>query len=310
MNRILFYTEAYKYLARGIQRLCKDWDLGQVERQIFPDRETYHRILTPVYGAEVAIVGGTHTDADFLEIVELALTLRQLGVHRLKLIIPYYGYSTMERAVKQGEVVKARTRALLLSALPAGGSLEVILLDLHADGITHYFQPHVRATHVYAKPLLLEAMLKAVGSTDFILGSTDAGRAKWVESLARDLGVQPAFVYKERSNGSDTRITGINADVAGRTVVLYDDMIRTGGTLMKAAEAYRKHGATRVMAFATHLVMPGVAELAIHRSGLFDKLCGTDSHPRSQELAIYASGWLRILPTAPLFAPYLNQSLS
>ena len=90
-----------------------------------------------------------------------------------------------------------------------------------------------------------------------MLASTDAGRAKWVESLAKDLQVDAAFVYKRRTSGSETEITGVSANVAGQRVVIYDDMIRTGGSLLNAAQVYRDAGAVAIDAIATHGVFPG-----------------------------------------------------
>ena len=112
------------------------------------------------------------------------------GARRLDLVIPYYGYATMKRAVKRGEVVTAKTRARLFSAIPAAAiGNRVWLLDLHAEGIPHYFEGHMVACHVYAKDALLPVMRK-LGGNDMVLASTDAGRAKRVQSLANELGCE------------------------------------------------------------------------------------------------------------------------
>jgi ribose-phosphate pyrophosphokinase len=201
-------------------------------------------------------------------------------------VMPYFGYSTMERAVKTGEVVVAKTRARLLSAVPApDAGTHVFLFDLHTDGIEFYFDDRVLTRHVYGAPLITKKIREHMGETPFVLGACDAGRAKWVQSLARDLGVEPAFVYKRRDDTSGgMSVTGINADVKGREVVVYDDMIRTGSSLVQAARAYLAAGATKVHAIASHLVLPGDAADKLLASGVFASILGTDSHPGSQKL--------------------------
>jgi ribose-phosphate pyrophosphokinase len=196
-------------------------------------------------------------------------------------VIPYYGYSTMERAVLEGEVVGAKTRAQLLSSIPrahAGNS--AVLLDLHADGIAYYFGDAITARHITAKPVLIPKMQEL--GQDLVIAATDAGRAKWVERLANELGAPPAFCYKRRLSGSRTIVTGINADVAGKTVALYDDMVRTGGSLLQAARAYRDAGAARVVAFTTHFLPTPEAVAKLRAAGAIDRIVCTDSHPRAQ----------------------------
>lgn len=276
---------------------------GQVERRFFPDGERYQRVLTEVEGRRCVVVGTLHDDAATLMLFDLACALVQSGALRLDLVVPYYGYSTMERAVKPGEVVTAKTRARLLSAIPpASYGNRVLLLDLHAEGIPHYFEGGLTATHIYAKTVLADAM-RAVGGEDFVLASTDAGRAKWVESIANDLHVDAALILKRRLSGQETRVQAVNANVQGRRVVIYDDMIRTGGSLIGAAEAYREAGAVSLAAVCTHGVFPLDAWQRLQACGLFDTIVATDSHPQARRLA--AQG-LVVVPTMPLFAPHLR----
>jgi ribose-phosphate pyrophosphokinase len=126
--------------------------------------------------------------------------------------------------------------------------------------------------------------IRRVGGDDFVLGATDAGRAKWVESLANDLGVEGAFIFKQRLDDGTTRVAALNAEVRGRKVVIYDDMIRTGGSLIGAAKAYFDVGASSIAAVATHGVLPGEALRRLKESGLFTHIVCTDSHPRAVEL--------------------------
>jgi ribose-phosphate pyrophosphokinase len=285
-RRLLFTIPSYAYLESSFLA-AGDFEQGGTERKNFPDGERYLRILPDLYGRDVVLLGGTPADSDWLDVFDLACGIARGGARSLSIVMPYFGYSTMERAVKPGEVVVAKARARLLSAIPAPeGGTHVLLFDLHTDGIEFYLDDRVLSRHVYGAPIITAKIRERMGQTPFVLGACDAGRAKWVQSLARDLHVEPAFVYKRRdATSGGTAVTGINADVKGREVVVYDDMIRTGSSLVQAGRAYLAAGATRVHAIASHLVLPGDAIEKIRATGVFASILGTDSHPGSQRLS-------------------------
>jgi ribose-phosphate pyrophosphokinase len=219
--------------------------------------------------------------------------------------IPFFGHGTMERVIEHGEVVTAKTRACLLSSIPqASLGNRVVLLDLHSGGIPHYFEGALRPDHITALPIVVD-VVKSLKLKDFVMACTDAGRAKWVQNLANDLGVSASFVFKKRVSGSKTEVIAMNADVKGRPVVIYDDMIRSGSSLIKAAKAYKSAGAAEIIAIATHGVLPGGALQDIRASGLFREVIVTDSHPRARQLA---DGFLKVMPVAGLLAGHLTSS--
>ncbi|MGB3465037.1 MAG: ribose-phosphate pyrophosphokinase-like domain-containing protein, partial [Cyclobacteriaceae bacterium] len=132
---ILFHTTNYKYLARKVAALA-DVKKGKVEVREFSDGERYQRIISEIEGRNVALIGGTITDEDTLELYDLASALVSYGCNSLKIFVPYYGYSTMERAVKHREIVTAKTRARLLSSIPRSvKGNRIYLFDLHSEGI-------------------------------------------------------------------------------------------------------------------------------------------------------------------------------
>ncbi len=281
-----------------------EFEEGKVEVNVFPDGERYQRVLAEVDNRDVILVGGTISDSSTLELYDLATALVQQGARSLTLIIPFFGYSTMERAVKQGEVITAKTRARLLSSIPkACFGNQVVLLDLHSEGLPHYFEGGIRSVHLYAKKLVTDAA-RRVGGENFVLASTDSGRAKWVESLANDMGVDAAFVFKRRLSGDTTEVTSINADVSGRNVVIYDDMIRTGGSLIKAAAAYKDAGANEISVVTTHGLFIGNAFQKIKDSGLFRWVCSTDSHPQATQIQ---DNCYILLPVHNVFLEHLSE---
>ncbi|WP_428263372.1 ribose-phosphate diphosphokinase [Haliangium sp.] len=298
---LLYATHAYRYL---YDELCahQAFEPGQIEHKHFPDGERYQRILTPCDDRDVVLLGGTISDLDTLELYDLACALVYYGARRLSLVIPYFGYATMERAVRPGEVVKAKIRARLLSSIPtAAMGNRVFLFDLHVSGITHYFEHETHPLHLYGKPIIAR-LARELGGDDFVLACTDAGRAKWVSSLANDLGVDAAFAYKRRLDGARTQVAGVSAHVAHKRVVIYDDMIRTGSSLLGAAQAYRDAGAVDVIALCTHGVFPGDALERLRQCGLLSQVACTNSHPRALALA---GDFLRVESIAPLLGERL-----
>jgi ribose-phosphate pyrophosphokinase len=299
---LIFSISGYDYMADGLVRACAS-ERGVLERSNFPDGEHYLRVASNVLDRHVVAIGGTISDAATLELYDLACALVENGAETLTLIVPWYGGATMDRASKSGESVTAKNRARIFSSIPpAKNGNQILLLDLHTEGIPHYFEGSIHPVHVYAKPIV-EQLARELGGASFILGSTDAGRAKWVESLANSLGVPAAFVYKRRLGPAETAVTAVSTKLHGETVVIYDDMIRTGGSLMNAARAYREAGAGRLIAIATHGVFPNDAFEAIQSSGLFDSVACTDSHPNA--LALRERG-LIVRPVAELFCRYLR----
>ncbi len=363
---ILFATSSYGYLQAAMLR-SRRFTAGELARGIakdgspiledkaFPDGERYHRIMTDVTDREVVLLGGTIDDRETMELLDVGQALVEQGALSLKLVVPYYSYSTMERPVNPGEVVKAKTRARLISAIPrASFGNKIYLVDLHTEGLPYYFENGLVAKHVYARDLIIGAVAdlarqwqeqsgKALRATtrtatkkvkpetvklracpapsldqmlgggngaslvDFTLGSTDAGRAKWVESYCCDMvrkgiPVHPAFIIKRRVSGEETEVADISADVAGKFVVIYDDMIRTGGSAISAARAYLHKGALAVALVSTHGVLPGDSKKRLQDSGCFYRVMVTDTHPNAVALQ---DDFLQVVTIAEL----LNESL-
>jgi ribose-phosphate pyrophosphokinase len=299
----LFGTRAYRYMRNAVAREGQ-YHIGEIEVKEFPDGERYQRIVTPVDGMDVVIIGGTISDTDTLEIYDAACAMAKYGARSLTLVVPYYGYSTMERAVRPGEVVTAKTRARLLSSIPmsAEGN-RMVFIDLHSEGLPHFFEGEARPYHLYARPVILDVIRRLAGG-DFVIACTDAGRAKWVESLANDLGVTASFVFKRRLSGSQTEISAVSAQVVDKHVIIYDDMIRTGGSMLQAAHAYQDAGAREVSAVATHGLFPGDSLERLESSGLFRDLVVTDTHPRARELT---GRFLEVASVAHLVARHIEE---
>lgn len=300
---VLFSTAPYAYLA---QRLLAEsgerLEAGRLTVRDFPDGEHYHRIDSEVRGRHVWVLGGTIDDTATLELFDIAQGCVQCGAFSLTIIIPYFGYSTMERGTRPGEIVKAKNRALLFSSIPRTPlGNRIVLFDLHAEGIPYYFDSDVQPLHIYCSSLVQEAALALAGK-DFVLASTDAGRAKWIESMANEMGVSGAFIYKRRHSSTETEVLAINAPVEGQHVVIYDDMIRTGGSMLQAARAYLHEGATTISFVTTHGLFTNNALERIADSGLVQRVVSLDTHPNAVKLR---HPLLEVRSVAPLLLAHL-----
>jgi len=302
--KLVFSTAGYDYFADELVA-AGQFARGRVERSVFPDGEHYLRVATDVLDRDAVVVGGTISDAATLELYDLACAVVENGATTLSLIVPWYGYATMDRASKPGEAVTAKNRARIFSSIPAAKlGNQILLLDLHNEGIPHYFEGSLHPVHVSAKPIV-EELARELGGERFVIGSTDAGRAKWVATIAYDLGVAAAFVYKKRLSPTSTAVSAVTMSFSGQTVVVYDDMIRSGTSILNAARAYRDAGAGAIVAIATHGVFPGDALARLVDSGLFVRIACTDSHVNARRLA---SDKLLVKSVAPLFIPFLRRT--
>lgn len=302
MKKLLFHTTDYGYLAEKMMA-CGNFEQGEVEVKFFSDEERYQRIITPVEGRNVVIVGGTTSDQATLELFDLASSVVSCGANSLNLVVPYYGYSTMERSVLPGEVVTAKTRARLLSSIPRSNKgNKIYLFDLHTEGIPHYFEGHLFPVHIYCKDIIIEAANDYAGN-DFVMASTDAGRAKWVESLANDAGVAAAFILKRRIKDDQTEVSAVNADVEGKKVVIYDDMIRSGGSIINAAKTYKEAGASEIYVITTHGLFINDGLQKLKNSGLIKKVICTDTH---QNATTITDDFLEVRSIASLICRHIH----
>lgn len=292
---IIFSTKPYEYMVDRMIDHTDKFKKGSLTRKTFPDGEKFKEISTGVRDRDVVLVGATITDSDTMELYDLACGIVEYGARSLTIVIPFYGYATMERARPfTREIVTAKTRAKLLSSIPkAYMGTRFVLFDLHTDTICNYFENVTGIVHVYGDPFVQYAYqdLSKDVSGDIVLASTDAGGAKRVERLAKGIGCESAFLSKRRVDGQTTQITNINADVVGKHVLIQDDMIRSGSSLYEAADAYKQAGAISVSAVITHGVFTEAYDYEITNlpddtrkrcKGKIDRLYLTDSHLRAK----------------------------
>lgn len=285
---IVMSTKASQYFAELIAN-CLSAKILPTERISFGGVENYCRAeitnFSDLFGQDIILVGSTHSDTEVNEMYRMGCAISGYGARRIIFCIPFFGYSTMERAVKPGEVVTAKVIARQFSSIPqAPMGNTFLLLDLHIGGIVHYFEGDCKRFELYAEsqltPAITDLIQNKLQSNNVIMASADLGRAKWVETFAHIFNTDIAFIQKGR-DGKKTKVKKVIGDVKDKDVIIYDDMTRSAGTLIKAATAYLSDGAKSVSVILSHLALNNeTISYKLFKSPI-KYIIATNSHPAS-----------------------------
>ncbi|MGQ8365651.1 ribose-phosphate pyrophosphokinase [Glaciecola sp. 1036] len=252
--------------------------LGNASVGRFSDGEISVEIHENVRGSDVFIIQSTcaPTNDNLMELIVMIDAFRRASAGRITAVIPYFGYARQDRRVRSARVpITARVVADFLSSV---GVDRVLTVDLHAEQIQGFFD--VPVDNAFGTPILLDDMFKR-DFTDPVVVSPDIGgvvRARATAKLLNDSDL--AIIDKRRPKANVAQVMNIIGDVKDRDCIIVDDMIDTGGTLAKAAEALKQHGAKRVYAYATHAIFSGNAAKNLEES-VIDEIIVTDSIPFS-----------------------------
>lgn len=270
-------------------------------RKLFADGENYHAFPEDIARKTLIIIASTHTEDSHQELMDLIQGGRYYNAASVNVVIPYLGYSTMERA-KQGffEIPKGVTRTRqIFRARPDF----VAFVDLHSEAVLHAHGGEISTQHIWTGDLVVEH-LKKLDLGEFVLVSPDYGFSKQVAKLAILLNCSHTAADKDRYDTDKTIVSQVSSVVKGKTAVICDDMIRTGGSIIQTAERCMDAGATGIVVLATHLVMAGDA-----RKRFLDKsitnVIGSDSYPGR-----VSDDLLKVYSLAPLLAKILKSYLT
>ena len=280
-NLMIFSTESSLYFAKLIaQRL--GIEVNEIERKDFGGVEKYYRIgienRDDLFGKTVIFVGSTYDDDQINELYRVGCALSGYGTKRRIFVIPFLGYSTMERAKKAGEVITAKIIARQLSSIPNSGMGNVFLMmDLHVSGLVHYFEGDCLRCELYAEKSLVEG-IKALNLDKFMFASADMGRPAWVSSFAKTFKTSFALIDKDREF-EKTKVMAVIGDVRNKNVIIYDDMTRSAGSIIKAAIAYKEYGAKKVYTALSHFALNKSGIIRELLASPIQKIITTNSHP-------------------------------
>lgn len=263
------------------KRVCKYLEIepGQAALEVFPDGETFVKLEDDVRGRDCFVIQSTcpPVNDNLMELLIFVDCLRRASANRITVVMPYFGYARQDRKTEGRTPITAK---LLANLITAAGAHRVIAMDLHADQIQGFFD--IPVDHLTAFPVIAKHFLDLKFENTSIV-SPDVGHLKTSNKFANILGGEIAVIDKRRRSGDSVDMTQIIGDVEGRTVLLFDDMITTGGTLVSAAKLVRDHGAKAVCAGATHGIFARDCASRLADVG-FDHICVTDTVPICDEV--------------------------
>ena len=262
----------------------------------FSDGEFQPSFEETVRGQDVFIVQSTMPPTENLfELLLMIDAAKRASARKIIAVMPYFGFARQDRKDKPRVAIGAK---LVANMLAAAGVNRIMTMDLHADQIQGFFE--VPVDHLFASTLFFNEM-KALDNGNLIMAAPDAGGAKRANAYAKKLDTGLAICHKHRKKANEVAEMTVIGDVAGKDVILVDDMCDTAGTLTKAADLFIEKGAKSVRAFCTHAVLSGPAYERINNSKLTE-LIVTDTIPLTQH-----SDKIRVVTVAPLFADVINR---
>ena len=276
-------------------------NLVPVRTQKCSDGEFTVNIEETVRGKEVIIVQSTFPPSDnLLELLMLIDAAKRASAKRITVVAPFYPYARQDKKGRGREPISAR---LMADLFKAAGADRIMSVDLHAAQIQGFFDGPV--DHLFAMPVLLKHFQEKLDAETLTVVSPDMGRVRVADIWSDKLGAPLAIIHKRRDPAvhNDVSVHEIVGDVDGRVCLLVDDMIDTGRTIVKAAEALKNSGATSVIVAATHAVFSDPASTVL-QSDVIDEVVVTDTLPLASE-----KHWdrLTVLPIAPLLARAIRE---
>lgn len=231
--------------------------LGQARTVVFPDGEIIVKLDEDVRGRDVFVLLSTSrpVNDNLMELLIFIDCLKRASAARVTVVVPYFGYARQDRK-DEGRV--PITAKLVANLITAAGADRVLSIDLHAAQIQGFFD--IPVDHLSASPVFVDYFRRNNGNLpNLCLVSPDVGNLKVAEGMQYLLGGDIAFINKRRLSGSEVTTGMLVGDVRGKTVLMFDDMISTAGTVCEAAKVVHAAGAREIIAAATHAVLVGPA---------------------------------------------------
>ena len=239
----------------------------------FSDGEIYVEINENIRGNSVFVIQSTSNPANdnLMELLLCIDALRRSSAKNITAVIPYYGYARQDRKVVPRTSISAKVVANLITN---AGASRVVTVDLHAGQIQGFFDMPV--DNLFTTPLFARYIKRKLKNKKLICVSPDVGGVQRTRGLATKIKADLAIIDKRRPKPGKSQVMNIIGDVKGKTCIIVDDIIDSGGTIINAVDALKKNGATEVYVFITHAVLSGDAVNKIKKSKI-KKLIITDT---------------------------------
>ncbi len=277
-NLMVFTGNANPALADAIAKNI-GVPLGRASIGKFSDGEVSVELNENVRGKDVFVIQPTcaPTNDSIMELLLMSDALHRASANRITAVIPYFGYARQDRRVRSARVaISAKVVADMIGAV---GVNRVLTVDLHAEQIQGFFS--IPVDNVYGSPVLTDD-IERQNYSNLTVVSPDVGGVVRARAVAKQINADLAIIDKRRPTANEAQIMHIIGDVKGKSCLIVDDMVDTAGTLCKAADALKDHGATKVVAYCTHPVLSGPAIQNIEGSNL-DSLVVTDTIPLNEK---------------------------
>ncbi|MBF8185726.1 ribose-phosphate diphosphokinase [Nonomuraea sp. K274] len=298
---MLFSGRAHPQLAHEVARELGT-EITPTDLRDFANGEIYVRFAESVRGSDAFVIQ-SHTspvNSWIMEQLIMVDALKRASARRITVVAPFFGYARQDKKHRGREPISAR---LMADLFLAAGADRIMAVDLHTAQIQGFFDGPV--DHLHALPLLAEHVTRHVGTGPLTVVAPDAGRVRVAERWTDRLSSPLAIIHKRRDAERPDQVSvhEVVGEVAGRTCVIIDDMIDTGGTVLRAAEALTARGATQVIAAATHGVLSGDALERLEKANLA-QLVITNTLPTPSG---FSPGGLVVLSIAPLLARAIRE---
>ncbi len=300
-NLVLVSGRAHPALAEAVAKELGT-ELVPAETRTFANGEIYARYGDSVRGCDAFVMQSHCAPINewLMEQLIMVDALKRASAKRITVVAPFYPYARQDKKGRGREPISAR---LIADLFKAAGADRIMSVDLHAAQIQGFFDGPV--DHLFAMPVLLEHFQKQLNPSTLTVVSPDMGRVRVADIWSDKLGAPLAIIHKRRDPKVPNQVSvhEIVGDVEGRVCLLVDDLIDTGRTIAKAAEALKANGATGVVVAATHAVFSDPA-VEVLQSDFIDQVVVTDTLPVSAD-----KHWdrLTVLPIAPLLARAIRE---
>jgi len=264
----------------------------QVRR--FADMEIFVEIQENVRGEDTFVVQSTSFPANdhLMELLIMADALRRSSARRITAVIPYFGYARQDRKSGSRTPISAK---LVANLITRAGADRVLTVDLHAGQIQGFFD--IPTDNLFAAPVMVRDIRERLDVKNVVVVSPDVGGVVRARALAKRIDASLAIVDKRRERAGESEVMNIIGEVSGRSCILVDDIVDSGGTLCNAADALLNEGATEVRAYITHGVLSGGAVARISASHLKELVVTDTIHPTE---AVRVAKNIRTLSIGPL----------
>ena len=300
-NFKIFAGNSHPELARQIADIL-GVKLGDCKVGTFSDGEIFVETNETVRGCDVFIIQSTNNPVNdnLMEMLIMIDAFKRASAGRINAVIPYYGYARQDRKVRSRDPITAK---LVADLITAAGADRVLTMDLHAAQIQGYF--NIPLDHLLGMPIIADYFIKKgfMEDPDVVVVSPDLGSVTRTRKLAERLHAPMAIIDKRRPKANVSEIMNIIGEIKGKTCILIDDMIDTGGTISNGASALMDLGAKEVYAACTHGVLSGPAIDRINQSPIKELvMLDTIAWPNRDDLKKF-----RALSVAPLFAEAIKR---